>query len=152
MKTLANSSDKEELLRRLKTVRPDSPRRWGKMTPHQMICHLNDAYLAYVGEKKVTPAPAWFPRTIVRVVAVWTPLPWARGFPTAPEVDQLIGGTPPVEFERDVRELEMMIERYSKLLSDYPWPAHPAFGRMSLASWMRLGYLHTNHHLRQFSA
>jgi hypothetical protein len=29
-------------------------------------------------------------------------------------------------------------------------PAHPIFGRMTEAEWMRWGYLHTDHHLRQF--
>jgi len=28
--------------------------------------------------------------------------------------------------------------------------AHPIFGRMSLWEWQRWGYLHTDHHLRQF--
>ena len=32
------------------------------------------------------------------------------------------------------------------------WPAHPIFGPMTLRAWMRWGYLHVDHHLRQFSA
>jgi hypothetical protein len=27
---------------------------------------------------------------------------------------------------------------------------HPIFGPMSAAAWMRWGYLHADHHLRQF--
>lgn len=152
MRTLRNPQDKIELLRRLKSIRPDSPRRWGKMTPHQMLCHLSDAYRVYVGEKKVAPARVPLPRPLLVFFAVWVPLPWPHGFPTAPEVDQQIGGTPPVEFGRDVHELEAMIERYAKLPPDHAWPEHPAFGRMSPAAWMRLGYLHADHHFRQFHA
>jgi Protein of unknown function (DUF1569) len=29
-------------------------------------------------------------------------------------------------------------------------PAHPIFGRMTEEEWMRWGYLHVDHHLRQF--
>jgi len=153
MKSLSNPNDKDELLRRLRSVRPDSRRRWGKMNPHQMICHLSDAYLVYMGERKVVFPPIYLPRPVLRWFAVWVPLPWPHGFPTAPELDQQAGGgTPPVEFEHDARELEQMIERFAKLAADHRWPAHPAFGRMSPAAWMRLGYLHADHHFRQFSA
>ena len=30
------------------------------------------------------------------------------------------------------------------------WPAHPFFGAMSSSAWLRWGYLHMDHHLRQF--
>jgi hypothetical protein len=153
MKSLSNPNDKAELLRRLRSIRPDSKRRWGKMNPHQMICHLSDAYMVYTGERKVAFPPIYLPRTLMRWFAVWVPLPWPRGFPTAPELDQQAGGgTPPVEFERDARELEQIIERYAQLPAGHSWPAHPAFGRMSPKEWMRLGFLHADHHFRQFSA
>ncbi|MDH5551411.1 MAG: DinB family protein, partial [Gemmatimonadota bacterium] len=29
-------------------------------------------------------------------------------------------------------------------------PEHPAFGQMTRGDWLRYGYLHTDHHLRQF--
>jgi hypothetical protein len=29
---------------------------------------------------------------------------------------------------------------------------HPVFGAMSDSAWRRWGYLHTDHHLRQFGA
>jgi len=153
MKSLSNPDDKAELVRRLRSVRPESKRRWGKMTPHQMICHLSDGYLVYSGEKKVAFPRLYLPRPLLRWFAVWVPLPWPHGFPTAPELDQQAGGgTPPLEFERDARELERLIERFAQLPADHSWPAHPAFGRMSPAEWMRLGYLHADHHFRQFSA
>ena len=37
----------------------------------------------------------------------------AKGVKTMPEVDQEIGGTRPVEFERDLRELENLVERFT---------------------------------------
>jgi hypothetical protein len=34
--------------------------------------------------------------------------------------------------------------------SEFRWPAHPIFGKMSETDWMRWAYLHVDHHLRQF--
>ena len=44
MKTLARQRDKAEILQRLSKVRPESVRRWGRMSAHQMVCHLSDAF------------------------------------------------------------------------------------------------------------
>lgn len=41
MKTLARERDKAEIVRRLRVVGPESARRWGRMTAHQMVCHLS---------------------------------------------------------------------------------------------------------------
>lgn len=61
MKTLRNQSDKETVLRRLRQVRPDSPRRWGKMSAHQTVCHLNDSFKMATGERPIAPAGALIP-------------------------------------------------------------------------------------------
>jgi hypothetical protein len=152
MKTLRNPNDKEEILRRLQSIQPGSERRWGKMSAHQMICHLSDGYKMYIGEKKVQPAAGLVRPAFLRWIAIWVPMPWPRGFPTAPELDQERGGTPPAQFEADMRELRGLLERLTRRPRDFQWQPHPHFGQMSDASWMRLAFLHANHHLRQFGA
>jgi hypothetical protein len=67
-----------------------------------------------------------------------------------PEMDQEIGGTPPDDFERDRRQLLTLIERFTAPAKDIKFHPHPYFGDMSKAQWMRWGYLHCDHHLRQF--
>lgn len=54
MKTLAHGREKDEIRRRLSALRPDSPRRRGRMTAHQMICHLSDSFLAVTGQRHIT--------------------------------------------------------------------------------------------------
>jgi hypothetical protein len=44
------------------------------------------------------------------------------------------------------------MERFSSADVSVDWPAHPIFGAMTRRAWMRWGYLHVDHHLRQFSA
>jgi hypothetical protein len=150
MKTLRNPEDRKEIVTRVGFVRAETPRRWGKMTAHQMICHLSDSFLGVMGEKPVSIAPGWVMRSTVKWIALYTPLPWAKGMPTRPEMDQLAGGTPPGEFSADVRQLLQFTERFSNEPRDFAWQPHPFFLEMSDQDWMRWGYLHMNHHLRQF--
>jgi hypothetical protein len=150
MKNLGNPADQQEVLDRLAAIRPNSPRRWGKMTAHQMLCHVNDSFHLATGDKYASPATSALGRTVVKWFALRMPLPWPRGFPTRPEMDQLIGGTRPVEFERDVQSLRNTVERFTRPHRDFDWHPHPIFGHLAAAEWMRWGYLHMDHHLRQF--
>jgi hypothetical protein len=152
MKTFLNTEDKEQLITRLQAVRADSPRRWGKMSPHQMICHLSDGFRMYMGLKPVPPTRVPYPRNLVKWIALWAPLPWPKGFKTVPELDQQAGGTPPEEFDNDVHELRKLVDRLTRQPRDFHWQPHPQFGQMSEREWMRLAYLHMDHHLRQFGA
>jgi hypothetical protein len=152
MKTLACPRDQAELLRRIRNVGPESHRRWGKMTVHQMVCHLTDCFRMTTGDKAVADASSLHQRTIVKWIALYAPLRWPTGLDTRPEVDQQSGGTAPADFASDLADLEAQIELVSALGREFTWPRHPIFGRMSRAAWLRWGYLHVDHHLRQFGA
>ncbi|HMV87843.1 MAG TPA: DUF1569 domain-containing protein [Blastocatellia bacterium] len=148
-KTFSNQHDKTEILERLKRMRPDSQRQWGRMTAHQAICHLEDSFKCRTGEKPSSTKDNWFSRSVMKWVALQSPMPWPHGIQTMPEFDQEIGGTPPEEFERDRIKLEMMIEKFCHPSATNSKP-HPIFGQMTEAEWLRWGYLHCDHHLRQF--
>ena len=83
-------------------------------------------------------------------VALRFPVEWPKGIKTLPEVEQDCGGTPPVEFQRDRDELLAIIQDFCTRGKASFAPAHPLFGPMSYDDWMRWGYLHADHHLRQF--
>ena len=68
------------------------------------------------------------------------------------EVDSERGGTPPGAFEGDVRDLLRLLDRFTRKPQEFALRAHPIFGAMTEAEWMRWGYLHMDHHLRQFGA
>jgi Protein of unknown function (DUF1569) len=67
-----------------------------------------------------------------------------------PELDQNRAGTAPSEFRRDVDEVLRLMNRMAARPQDFTRQAHPHFRQLSEPEWMRLGYLHVNHHLRQF--
>src|SRR3954465_636750 len=54
MKTLSNEETKAELLKTLAALRPDSTRRGGRMSPHQMVCHLSDSFRTIMGLKSAS--------------------------------------------------------------------------------------------------
>jgi len=152
MKTLAQEQCRIELGRRLATLHPGSTARWGRMSVHQMICHLCDSNRLALGERPVSPATGLLQRTLVKWIALYAPLRWPPGLPTRPEVDQECGGTSPVDFTADVSELEALLARIATQEDGRRWGAHPIFGRMSRSAWLRWAYLHTDHHLRQFGS
>jgi hypothetical protein len=149
VKTLARTRDRDELVRRLRMVRPDTAARWGRMSSHQMICHLADAFRMATGVKAVSMASGPLQRSFVKWIALYLPVAWPAGIATRPETDQTIGGTKPLEFARDVTQVEILL---AEVAAHDPsrWPVHPIFGPLSHRAWLRWAYLHTDHHLRQF--
>jgi uncharacterized protein DUF1569 len=152
MKTLARQRDREEILDRLQRVRPDSEALWGRMSAHQMICHVADAFRMATGEKSAATDTSWFRRSILKWIVLYAPVPWPSGVSTSPEIDQTIGGTKSADFAADVAESARLLHVLSGSAVNLEGRAHPLFGKMSHAAWLRWGYLHADHHLRQFGA
>jgi hypothetical protein len=148
MKTLSNGFDKQEVLSRLAALRADQAGVWGKMSCHQMVCHLSDAFLCGLGEKTASAAKPPIPRAVMKWGALYFPMKWPRGVPTRPEMEQGVGGTAPVEFLRDRERLVELTERFVSARGKFA--QHPIFGEMTEKDWMRWGYLHCDHHLWQF--
>jgi hypothetical protein len=152
MKTLLNAGDCDEILRRLSTIGPASERRWGWMTVAEMVCHLDDALRVSMGEKQAGPIGNWASRTLVKWGALWAPTPWPHGFPTVAACDARRDGTKPTEMESDLNRLREDFARFTRQPREYELQSHPIFGAMNEKEWMRWGYLHMDHHLRQFGA
>ncbi len=150
MKTFANPQDVAEIQTRLLKVGVDAQRQWGKMNAHQMVCHLSDAFRMVMGERKAARRDNWFSRNIMKWLALQAPMQWPHGIKTGAEADQERGGTKPVEFARDKAGCEEFLRRFVAAQRDFQFVPHPMFGEMTDAEWMRWGYLHCDHHLRQF--
>jgi hypothetical protein len=138
----------QSVLDRVARLQPDTPPRWGRMSANQMLCHLTDSYNAALGARHVSPAGP--PRPIVKWVALNLPVPWPRNVQTRPEVDPALAGTKPSEFARDRQTLLSLIHQFAETAPESLALTHPIFGKMSAPDWLRWGYLHADHHLRQF--
>ena len=136
------------LIERLRALQPDSRRRWGTMTAHEMVCHLGDSAAMALGTR---PRPEPVPvrrRPVVKWLGLWAPIPWPRGWPTNPSLNPRVGGTRPSAFESDrtraIEGLEALAAAAALI------EAHGVFGAMSARDWHRWAFRHTDHHLRQF--
>ena len=120
------------------------------MNVTQMLCHLADSYEIALGHRAAAPLPIPAPRLIKRL-ALWTPVRWAKGLKTVPEVD---ANRAPAQVGSFAEEHTRLLRRFAEFgastsLAGRP---HPMFGPMREVDWQRWGYLHPDHHLRQFGA
>ena len=139
----------DQLVARLEKLHDQRPRAWGKMTPHEMLCHLADSFEGVMGERKLSSAESFLNRTVIKYIALHTTLAWPKGTPTRPEVDQAKGGTKPSDFARDRDKVIALLRRFAA--TDAGYARHPIFGPLTREEWMIWGYRHTDHHLRQFA-
>jgi hypothetical protein len=149
MKTLAKIPDLTSIRVRFAGLTANDKAAWGSMTVGQMVCHCTDSFLYPLGERSAETAPAPpIPRSWMKWLALQSPMQWPRGVRSIPEMIQGVGGTPPKDFATDRRALLLTLDRFAEKNGN--WPRHPIFGEMTEADWMRWGYLHADHHLRQF--
>jgi hypothetical protein len=150
LKTLANTTDCKKIRRRIAALAPEARRVWGTMCICGMLCHLNDSYLSVLGERPLSASSLGIPQPVAKFMALRSPFHWPRNLMTAESVRQGGGGTPPSQFDLDRARL---LETYARFCDCTQLIAvHPMFGGMARADWLRWGYLHADHHLRQFSA
>lgn len=151
MSTLHDPATREALKARLRGVRADSPRKWGEMSPDQMMWHLCAGMEMCMGvldiSREKNPLPIPLPRFLVRWMILG--MPWPRGAPTL-SVAYAGGKQFDLEAER-ARCLRIMDEFAARPLNG-PWPYHPFMGQLTGEQYSMLQIKHINHHLAQFSA
>lgn len=149
MQKLSDPACLRTVLDRMSGLHADLPRRWGRMNAHQMVCHLADSFSAAMGRRPVSPATKQFGRAM-KWAALYLPTRWPHGVPTPPELDQEKVGTSPGDFEMDLREAMALTREFARQSPSFSFAPHPIFNRLTEQEWMRWGYLHVDHHLRQF--
>jgi hypothetical protein len=147
MKSLASVEVLSEIRVRLRSVRVDDHALWGKMTAKQMVRHLRCSYEVALGERTVEPLQK-FPPVLMKWAALGSGLRWPKNVPTVPELKRAMKERSETEFDVLVCAV---IEKMQMLATGTRYaPSHPMFGPMSDKDWKRWGYLHADHHLRQF--
>lgn len=150
MKSLQDSAIREDIGQRLRRLSVDSARQWGKMTVSQTVCHLADSYLMAVGDHEVADVSTLWTRTGLKWIVLYAPMSWPKGVRTFPELNQELGGTKPEAFAADVERLERALEAFLTAVKDGRCVDNPFMGKLSSWQLLRWGYLHADHHLRQF--
>ena len=150
MKTVADHTVLHSLTERFSALRPDSERRWGTLTAHEMLCHLGDAAEMVL---RIRPRDRPVPsrqRRMIKLLGLWTPIRWPHGWKTNPAHDPRVGGTRPTTFATDLKRVLDGMHVIATARPEAVEPAHGFFGIMSVRDWQRWTYKHADHHLRQF--
>ena len=147
MKSLWDKTARTEIAERVRTLTPNSPRQWGRMDPHQMLCHTADQLRMAVGDISTGQARGPLSLAPIRYLIIHV-LPWPKGRAQAPP--EAFTNSPGV-WESDREALLQLIEQFGRTPSDRLAPTNPVFGPLSGTDWAVLSYRHLDHHLRQFS-
>jgi hypothetical protein len=147
MKSLASASVVAEMRERFRKLTEEDRPLWGKMTVRQMVKHLSCSYEVALGDRGASAVPGP-PPWLIKFAALRVPLRWPKGTETTPELKRVLTE----ESAATLGELvEETIAKMEAVASGARWEeSHPMFGRMSAKDWKRWGYLHADHHLRQF--
>lgn len=145
MPSMFDYSTREQFLRRIRKLTPQSQRRWGTMSPDKMVCHLSDQLRLALGELAARPIAGPMRLAPFRWFAIDV-MPWPHGIKGPRESFT----TQPLNWDRDVSTLRSLLEQFAARAGQSEWPEHPMFGRMSGSLWGRLTCKHFDHHLRQF--
>ncbi len=148
LKSLGNAGDARAIEGRLETLGSSDVARWGKMTAPEVVCHLRESFHMASGQRSAAPIPGPLPGPVIKFLALRVPKRWPKGVPTVPELQ--VGGERMKVGEFAADKSGLMVAYGEFLRRQGNRSAHPIFGRMSPGDWMRWGYLHTDHHLRQF--
>jgi hypothetical protein len=132
--------------RRIRSLRPDAQRRWGKMTASQMVCHLADQLRIALGQLPTQPIGEVLRYSPMKQLVIDV-LPWPKGRIQGPP--EAFTSTPD-RWEDDVAALLGLLDTFGGRGEQGTWAPHPNFGRMSGALWGRLTCRHFDHHLTQF--
>jgi hypothetical protein len=144
MAMLHDAKYRTTIQQRLRMLRPDAQRRFGKMTASQMLWHVNEAMEVALGKKKAPREKAPLPGPVMKFLVL--NLPWPKGAPTLP----MFVAKEEHDFDAEHARCLRLIDQLAAKDLESAWPENPIFGRVCGRDVTRLHAKHLNHHLTQF--
>ena len=148
MKSVYESSTREEIIKRINTISQQNNAVWGKMNVFQMLKHCTMSEEMMLGEIKIKRV--WIGRLIGGMVlknVLKDDRPFGKNSPTS-TILKTVGDAGDIEQQK--REWINRLERYGHY--NDPHFVHPFFGPMTKEQIGLFAYKHADHHLRQFGA
>jgi Protein of unknown function (DUF1569) len=144
-RVLHDPAVRDSIRSRLERLRPDSQRKWGKMSVDQMLWHLNQSLENCLGLYVPKTMRMPLPGPLLRFAVL--SLPWPKGAPTPAEY---IAGERYDFATEHARCLRLLDEVTARGMDAGPWGRSAALGDISGAKWSQLLAKHFEHHLKQF--
>lgn len=149
MENTIDEKTKQEFIKRLNKLNPESKAQWGSMKVEQMLAHMNDAFKISLGMKEIKDNSNFLWNKIIFPVAVYVLPGFPKGAATAIELDQQKQGTKARDFYTEIEFLKKMLDVFNEREAEKVKP-HPMFGKLTKQQWRDLLVKHLNHHLKQF--
>lgn len=147
MRQLHNATERENIKARLGKLAPASQRKWGKMSPDQMLWHCAEPIEVALGKKPYGEMPPKPPMPAGMVRWLLLNVPWPKGrLPTAP----MFIARQAYDFESQRTRLLGLIDELAARDPSGQAQLHPIFNENSIAYQSKLQAKHLNHHLEQF--
>ena len=148
MKTIFDKTTREGLIVRINSLSENSVAQWGKMTVFQMLKHCIKWEEMALGKARYKQSflGRLFGKVALKAL-IKDEMPLKRNVPTVPEFKMKMENG---NMEEQKQIWISLMEQYETFSNDNF--IHPFFGKMSKEQLGRLGYKHTDHHLRQFKA
>lgn len=148
---LFDPSTQQSILERIQQLEPDTPRRWGKMSQGEVLCHMADPFRDLLNLRHTKPAVPRLLQPIMRLM-VLSKKDWKPNTPTLKIYRQGNGGggTPPTDFATDKAALTSLIEQFCSKEEGYRFGPHPGLGQLDRTQNGFFMWKHLDHHLREF--
>jgi hypothetical protein len=145
-----DDADFENLRKRIQSLGPHYPRKWGKMNLCQMLMHCNkqiDLARGLLKTDRMEGHPMM--RSGLSKWLLFYVIPWPKGASTPSNMETSGMPTDGVQLNQ---EKEKLLKGLEEVRNVKELGIHPFFGRLSHKEWGRLIWKHMDHHLKQFSA
>lgn len=145
MKTVFEASVRDELITRIRSLKPDNKALWGKMNASQMLKHCRLAEELYHGKtryRRMLLGRIIGHSVLKRLIRDETPL--GKNAPTSSYFVVKEGG----DWEAEKEKLIGLVEEYQDFTKSHI--IHWFFGKMKREQIGIFAYKHLDHHLRQF--
>ncbi|HEY2376422.1 MAG TPA: hypothetical protein VGH98_10660 [Gemmatimonadaceae bacterium] len=146
MPLLHDPQTRATLRSRLESLQPTAVRQWGKMTPDQMLKHVDIALSVCLGQTTFAPGRMPLPGPLFRFFAANFPFP--KGAPTHPDFRV----SERCDFAAEKARCLTLLDEFARKPIDSAWPESPIFGKVTGKFNSRVQAKHLDHHLRQFGA
>jgi hypothetical protein len=145
MVQLHDPAVRDSIRSRIEALSPTTTRRWGRMSPGQMLWHCNQVLKTSLRDIEVPLRRPPFPVPVLKLVLFY--MPWPHGAPTAPEYKADVSR----DFEAERSECLGLLDRFvAREVDDGAW-GRAVFGQITGREWSCLQARHLDHHLTQFS-
>jgi hypothetical protein len=146
MKSIFETTSREEIIKRIHSLSDDCQAQWGKMNAFQMVKHCANCDDMFQGKFKIKRV--LIGRIIGKILlkkVLKNDLPFEKNSPTAPV---LITIHQEGNIEEQKKDWVNRIEQYAHCNNQNF--VHPFFGSMKTEQVGYFVYKHADHHLRQF--